>query len=305
MRILVIGSRGQVGSEIEDALSLGFATKTQKPEVVLATRTELDLSDYSEILSFLVSKSPDIIINASAYTAVDKAESEKSLAFAINDLAVREMARYCYSNNAKLIHISTDYVFDGSSEMFYKESDATGPQGIYGSSKLAGENSIREILDKHIILRTSWVFGSRGSNFVKTMVGLANGKKKINVVADQFGAPTSAKAIAVAIAEIVCLLAETTVEDKRWGTYHFSGYPCTTWFEFAQEILMQAEGIGLIQSAPRVIPITTSEFPTSAVRPVNSRLDCSKLQSTFGVEPDDWKISLGLVLDELKEGMQI
>ena len=189
--------------------------------------------------------------------------------------------------------------------MPYKESDATGPQGIYGFSKLAGENSIREILNNHIILRTSWVFGSRGSNFVKTMIGLSNGQKKIRVVADQFGAPTSAKAIAVSVAEIVYLLSDSTAEGKRWGTYHFSGYPYTTWFEFAQEILMQAEGIGLIQSAPRVIPITTSEYPTSAVRPVNSRLDCSKFQSTFGVQPDDWKSSLGLVLDELKEGAQI
>lgn len=299
MRVLIIGCSGQVGSEIQRELLNSLAFEPYDFEILCATRKELDLSENNTIPDFLESRSPNFIINATAYTAVDKSESEEMLAFNINNSAVGEMAKYCNRNQSKMLHISTDYVFDGNGKMPYKESDAVGPIGVYGRSKLAGENTIREVLDQHIILRTSWVFGVNGTNFVKTMLELSRLKNELSVVADQFGGPTSARAIAQAIARIIIYLAKNE-EANHWGTYHFSGYPFVSWFEFAKEVFDRAISIGLIDNQPIVKPIGSLEYPSPAARPKNSRLDCSKLKNIFGIEPDDWKGSLSLMLDELK-----
>ena len=300
MKILIIGAKGQVGSELSAALSDLKVSDGEETQIVMVTREDLDLLETSKICRSLASIAPDFIINASAYTAVDKAEAEEEIAFKVNAVAVAEMAKHCRTAGCCLIHISTDYVFDGNSLSPYIESDRVSPAGAYGRSKLAGENAIREELSKHIILRTSWVFGVRGNNFVKTMLRLADSMRELGVVADQFGAPTSAKAIAHAISRIVRELAGADAEDPRWGTYHFSGYPYVSWAEFADEIFAQAIQRDLIQSLPTVNRIGTVDYPTPASRPKNSRLDCSKVKSEFGIETDDWQSSLCVILDELK-----
>jgi dTDP-4-dehydrorhamnose reductase len=165
---------------------------------------------------------------------------------------------------------------------------------------LAGEAAIKQALLAHIILRTSWVFGAQGKNFVKTMLKLSASRDEISVVADQFGAPTSARAIAETIASIVFSMSKAMSEDNRWGTYHFSGWPFTTWAAFAETVFLQAQEVGLISNAPQVTPITTAEYPTPAARPLNSRLDCSKIEAKFGISPDDWKVSLAAMLESLK-----
>ena len=210
------------------------------------------------------------------------------------------MAECCNRAGARLMHISTDYVFSGEGIEPFDEEDVTRPLGVYGTSKLAGELAIKHALAEHIILRTSWVFGAKGRNFVKTMLSVAASRNEVSVVADQFGAPTSARAISEAIASIVLSMSEAMTDDDRWGTYHFSGYPFITWASFAETVFLQAEEKGLIGSAPRVVPITTAEYQTPAVRPLNSRLDCSKIANKFGISPDDWKVSLGVMLESLK-----
>lgn len=296
----MVGAGGQVGCELRSVLG-SLAVQLRQPRVVFSDRSDLDLTDLLAIPNYLDLVSPDIIVNASAYTAVDKAESQSDLAFLVNGSAVKELALFCKERKSILIHISTDYVFDGLSDRPYVESDQVAPSGVYGGSKLAGERAIGEILEEYIILRTSWVFGVGGSNFVKTMLRLAKEKEELGVVADQRGAPTSARAIATSIAEIIRQIATEPPLNQRWGTYHYSGFPYVSWAEFAREIFKQATSRGLTPFPPKVSDISTADYPTPAVRPANSKLDCSKLQSTFGIEPDDWKRSLGLMLDELKE----
>lgn len=304
MKILVLGSNGQVGTELRFSLTSLPQDGEQIFQTTFSDRSLLDLADVSGVLDYLNSVKPNIIVNASAYTAVDKAESQRDLAFKVNDSAVREIALYCSQNSCAMVHISTDYVFDGHGQRAYVESDPVGPSGVYGSSKLAGENAIREILDEHIILRTSWVFGVNGTNFVKTMLRLGKENDELGVVADQYGAPTSARAIAKTIAGIVDHIMSEPESDQIWGTYHYSGFPFVSWAEFAKEIFEQAADRELMSVPPTVNDIGTADYPTPAARPANSRLDCSKIKTTFGIEPDDWETSLGLVLDELKEGMQ-
>lgn len=303
MKILVLGAGGQVGSELARML-VGLSLSDEEVDgLTLATRSEVDVTDSQALSNFLYLNEPSWIINATAYTAVDKAETDISQAYRVNEHAVRVLANFCVNNESKLIHISTDYVFDGSGERPFTEESEVAPLGIYGSSKLAGEDAIRATLERYIILRTSWVFGASGNNFVKTMLRLAETRGELGVVGDQFGAPTSARGIAKAITSVISSMSDAERGDKRWGTYHYSGQPFVSWAEFAKEIFMQAVDIGLIESAPRVNPIVTSEYPTPAARPANSRLDCSKLRSAFGIEPDDWKSDLGLMLEEMKRGM--
>ena len=182
----------------------------------------------------------------------------------------------------------------------FTEESSTQPLGVYGATKLAGEAAIKQALSAHIILRTSWVFGAQGKNFVKTMLKLSASRDEISVVADQFGAPTSARATAETIASIVFSMSKAMPEDNRWGTYHFSGWPFTTWAAFAETVFRQAQEVDLITNAPQVTPITTAEYPTPAVRPLNSRLDCSKIVQNFGISPDDWKVSLAAMLESIK-----
>ena len=304
MKILVLGANGQLGSELQSSLECLTRQGRLQTQISFSKRRDLDLEHLQTISTYLDSVAPDIIVNASAYTAVDKAEAQRDLAFLINEAAVKELALFCQKRMSYLIHISTDYVFDGQSDRPYVESDAVGPSGVYGSSKLAGERVVREVLDEHIILRTSWVFGAKGDNFVKTMLRLASEKSELRVVADQYGAPTSARAIAETVAAIIDRLTSEPHLDQFWGTYHYSGLPFVSWAEFAKEIFEQATYRELLKESPKVCEIGTADFPTLAARPANSRLDCSKLQSAFGIEPDDWKRSLGLMLEELKLGMQ-
>lgn len=300
MRILVLGAGGQVGSEMVHALARAQNPNSVKVEVITANRRDLDLSDLSAIGPFLKGAAPNFVINAAAYTAVDQAETDRELAFTINSDAVREIAHYCRDAGCSLLHISTDYVFDGSSDEPYAEFDEVGPTGIYGRSKLAGEQVIRESMSRHVILRTAWVFGAKGNNFVKTMLNLAKSNCELSVVADQVGAPTSSKAIAFSIADMVLKLADAEVDDKRWGTYHFSGLPHVSWADFAEEIFDQALKLDVVTSKPNVHRISTLEYPTPAVRPSNSRLDCAKCSASFGIKPDDWQESLRDLLLHLK-----
>ena len=303
MKVLVFGAAGQVGSEIDAAFTrVAVATKVDRPIIINTNRTDCDVSDPRAIRAIIDVHQPDWVINATAYTAVDQAESEPDLAQQINAEAPKVLAECCSYAGARLIHISTDYVFSGEGDQPFTEESATEPLGVYGMSKLAGEVAIKLALPSHIILRTSWVFGGQGRNFVKAMLKLAASRNTVSVVADQFGAPTSARAIADTLASIVLSMSEAKPDDNRWGSYHFSGYPCTTWASFAEAAFLQAEKMGLIGSAPRVSSITTAEYSAHAPRPLNSRLDCSKIAATFGIPPDDWKVSLGAMLESLKSG---
>lgn len=301
MKILLLGSNGQVGSELKSALTFLTQSSDLQLELTFTDRSILDMEDIPGIFGFLNRIAPDIIVNACAYTAVDMAESQRDLAFLLNKSAVKEIAIYCKQNKRSLIHISTDYVFDGKGDNSYLETDYTNPLTVYGTSKLAGENAIREFLCEHIILRTSWVFGVKGVNFVKTMLRLAENKSELGVVVDQIGAPTSARGIAETITNIIKRILSSSKEFDHWGTYHYSGYPYISWADFANEIFKQAIQRDLIRTLPTITPISTEDYPTPAKRPPNSRLNCAKLENTFGIEPDDWKRSLGLMLDELKQ----
>lgn len=301
MKILVLGASGQVGSEMSRAFACAKNPNDIDLKVVNADRQDLDLSDPSGIGRFLDNVAPRFVINAAAYTNVDRAESEKDLALAVNFQAVKEIANYCGKKNLPLVHISTDYVFSGDNHVPYSEVDSVGPHGVYGKSKLAGELAIRTSAPLHIILRTAWVYGVRGNNFVKTMLRLAKRKREISIVNDQIGSPTSARAIAATIASMVIQMMGAEADDERWGTYHFAGLPFVSWAEFAEEIFSQAMQLEVLSSAPTVKPITSKEYPTPVVRPASSRLDCSKCYASFGIHPDDWRLSLNECLKELKD----
>jgi len=288
MKVLVTGARGQVGSElILQGEKLGLH--------MLATgRDELDITRQNAVSSFIQARQPDIVINAAAYTAVDKAESEPELAYAINRDGAKNLARACADNNIPLLHISTDYVYDGNKAEAYSETDTPNPQGVYGKSKLKGEHAIESTLKQYIILRTSWVFGANGNNFVKTMLRLGKEREVLKVVADQHGGPTWAGDMATTLLKLV----KRWAEDKilPWGTYHYSGQPATSWHGFAEVIFKQAEELKMIDKRPRVEPITTAEYPTPAQRPLNSILDCGKLAQQLDIDQSDWHTGLRQVL---------
>ena len=286
MKILVTGAAGQVGHEL---LRLGSAF-----DVVGFPRAELDITDLGAVTAKVREVNPGLIINAAAYTAVDKAESEEDVAFAVNRDGAGNLAAACAEIDIPLIHISTDYVFDGSKDSPYVEDDPVKPANVYGRSKEAGEAAVREKLSKHIIMRTSWVFGAHGPNFVKSIIRLSNSRDKLGIVDDQYGGPTSAQAIAKASLIIAATIADG---EEKWGTYHFSGAPVTTWYGFTNAII--AEGKALIANPPEVDAITTEEYPTPASRPLNSRLDCEKIRNTFGIPQPSWEVNLKDVLDEL------
>ena len=300
MRILVLGASGQVGSELSTQLDYVLSSSDQDYSVVLASRSDVDVVDLQALREFFVYTNPSWVINATAYTAVDKAEAELPQAYKVNEQAVGIMAQCCAEHNANLIHLSTDYVFDGTGERPWDEHSEVSPLGVYGASKLAGEAAVRNTLFRHIILRTAWVFGASGANFVKTMLRLSESHSELGVVGDQYGAPTSAKGIAQTIATLVSHMSEAHSNDERWGTYHYTGSPFVSWAEFAREIFRQAADKSMIPTSPLVNSITTEQYPTPAKRPRNSRLDCSKIKEVFGIEPDNWKASLSEMLDEIK-----
>ena len=294
MRILITGGAGQVGWELRRTLAL-FG------EVVAPPRNILDLASVDSLVAAVRDVRPSLIVNAAAYTAVDKAETDSGLAMKINGDAPRILAEQAALQNAALIHYSTDYVFDGRKAEPYREDDEAAPINVYGRTKLAGELGVMAAGATHLIFRTSWVYGSRGRNFLLTMLRLAKERKELKVVDDQFGAPTSARLIAEATAAAI---ARNFVDGKldldrvgeMGGLYHLTAAGRTTWYGFAQAILAGKAGMA------KVSPIPTSGYPTPARRPQNSMLDNSKLEKQFGFSLPDWKTGLTLCLEELERG---
>ncbi len=286
-KVLVTGAKGQVGSEIVKAVPAGFT-------VIGLGSNELDITNQQQVTAVIAQYKPDLIINAAAYTAVDKAESDSDNAYAVNQQAVAWLAQAAKQADIPLFHISTDYVFDGESTTPYKETDPVNPQSVYGMSKLAGEQVLAATHNKHIILRTSWVFGAEGNNFVKTMLRLGKERDELSVVADQHGCPTSASSIA----KVLWQLAEKYVSERTlpWGVYHFSNSPACTWYEFACEIFEQAVKAGVLERKPIVHPITTAEYPTPAKRPAWSVLDCCKIEDLITNATDSWKKELNSLI---------
>ncbi|MDH5218654.1 MAG: dTDP-4-dehydrorhamnose reductase [Gammaproteobacteria bacterium] len=286
MKFLVAGGAGQLGSDFSRiAISKGH-------EVVSLSSSDLDISDMDNVHTSVMQHTPDIVLNAAAYTAVDKAESESELAFRINRDGAANLAQVCSRLNIPLIHISTDYVFDGDLTRPYTEGDQANPTGVYGKSKFEGELAVREYCDNHIILRVAWVFGVYGNNFVKTIQRLARERETLKVVADQQGCPTSTRAISMALLQIVANL------DKKWGTYHYVCQPATSWHGFAEAVVAETSRQESL-AIKELLPITTEEYPTPATRPKNSVLDCTKIKQVFGIEQADWHEELCSVIDEL------
>ncbi len=282
MRIMLIGVNGQVGWELARSLMpLG--------EVIPLTRQQCDLSLPETIPAIVQEIKPDVIVNAAAYTAVDKAEEEEALATIINGIAVGVLAEEAKKQNALLIYYSTDYVFDGTKTSPYTEEDIPNPINAYGRSKLAGEKAIQQVNGKYLIFRTSWVYAPRGANFAKTMLRLASERDELRVVADQFGAPTSAELIADVTALILC---QFKIKHKLTsGIYHLTASGKTSWFGYAQLVLENAarSGQNLRISSEQIEPITTAEFQLPAKRPANSCMKTDKLKSTFDIVFPQWQ----------------
>lgn len=288
--ILVTGVNGQVGFELLRSLQgLG--------RVVACDRSMLDLSDLDRVRSVVRELKPSIIVNPAAYTAVDKAETDVDAARRLNVEVPRAFAEEAARLGAALVHYSTDYVFDGTKEGAYVETDATNPQNVYGLTKLEGEQAIAATGCAHLILRTSWVYGRRGKNFLLTMLKLGSERPELRVVADQVGAPTWSKTIATATAHIVAQALAADDADwwaQRSGVYHFTSAGATSWHGFAEAIFAQAMG----EHAPKVLPIPASDYPVPAKRPSNSRLSHDKLTEAFGLRLPDWADALKLCLSE-------
>jgi len=283
MKVLVFGKTGQVATELQ-----------RQANVIALGRDEADLSNPTTCAEAITENNADVVINAAAYTAVDKAEEEEHLATVINGEAPTAMARACAAKGIPFVHISTDYVFDGTGKTPWSPEDKTGPLGAYGRSKLAGEEGVRATGAAHAVLRTSWVYSAHGNNFVKTMLRLSETRDALSVVSDQIGGPTSAEDIAAASLSI----AQRLVEGKPGGTYHFAGTPDVSWAEFARDIFAQSGRNTSVQDIP------SEDYPTPAKRPSNSRMNCASLKKDFGISRPDWRKSLADVLADLKETAQ-
>ncbi len=279
MKFVVFGKTGQVAQEL--ALLEG---------TVCFGRDSADLSDPEACAALIKTESPDAVINAAAYTAVDKAEDEEALATTINGTTVGVMAATCAEMGIPFVHISTDYVFDGTGEEPWSSNAPLDPPNAYGRSKRVGEDATREAGGAYAIMRTSWVVSAHGNNFIKTMLRLAESRDKLTVVADQIGAPTPACDIAAASVKIAT---DLIADPAKAGTYHFQGAPYASWADFAREIFSQSGVACTVEDIP------TTAFPTPATRPLNSRMDCSGLTKTFGIVCPDWKTGLGEILKDL------
>ncbi len=288
--ILLTGAEGQLGWEV--------ARRVQAPLTVLAmTRGQLDITDREHVLNMISSTLPRVVINAAAYTAVDKAESNPDMAFSVNRDGPAYLAEACSHNNLPLIHLSTDYVFDGSKTTSYTEDDFPSPLGVYGESKHAGEIAVREACAQHVILRTAWVYGVHGNNFVKTMLRLGKERNQLRVVDDQYGSPTFAGDLADAVIAVARCMIDGAPPLEGMGTFHCAGNGATTWCKFARKVF---EVAGLrVDPAPDVQAITTAEYPTPARRPENSVLDCGKLARVYGIALRPWEEALTDMLDEV------
>ena len=291
MKILVLGCNGQLGRCLYDQLE-----KTDH-NVIYTCRDQIDIANFEATKSQIKQISPNIVINATAYTAVDKAEQDQDMADLINHLAVANIAESCNELDCWLVHVSTDYVFDGTSKMPYKEDDQTNPQGVYGDTKLKGELVIQSSGCRHIIIRTAWVFSEYGNNFLKTMLRLGAERSELRIVGDQIGCPTYAHDIANAI---VVILERVKSNELNSGLYHFGGNVCCSWAEFAHAIFDEALELKVIMSKPNVVAITTKEFPTLAKRPAQSQLNSNKLTTNFGIESSDCMLGIRSSLTAIK-----
>lgn len=293
MKLLILGAQGQLGWELQRSLApLG--------EVVAWDRRQADLSDPERLVQRVAALAPQVLVNAAAYTAVDRAETEASLAQTVNAEAPGRLAHWCAQAGVPLVHYSSDYVFDGSGDAPRDESAATAPLGAYGCSKRDGEDAIRAQLARpgcrHLILRTSWVYAARGSNFAKTMLRLGQTREQLRVVADQVGAPTGAELLADATAQV---LPRLFAQPQLSGTYHLCASGETSWADYARFVIDTARELGQALACREVVGIATQDYPTPARRPLNSRLDCRRFTHTFGLALPPWQQGVRRMLQEL------
>jgi dTDP-4-dehydrorhamnose reductase len=292
MRIVVTGVTGQVGGALT-------ATLPDIGTVVAADRSVLNLAEPATLTASLDRLAPDLIVNPAAYTAVDRAEDERELAFAVNGEAPGVLAKWASERDVPLVHFSTDYVFDGQGEAPWCEDSPTGPLSVYGASKLAGEQAIRKASGPHLIVRTSWVYAARGSNFLRTMARLARERTELRVVADQIGAPTSAHVIADAVTSLLANAAGNLPErfGKAGGLVNVAASGEASWHGFAVQIVEGLRSRGIELAVQRIVPLRTDEYPTKAKRPQNSRFDLARLRNLFGISPPSWNDALSRELD--------
>ena len=291
MKIIVTGHKGMLGRDLMPRLEeAGFSLKGLDIE-------DMDITRSGDILPRFESFKPDLVINCAAYTAVDKAESEAELAFSVNKKGPANLSRACKTTRIPFIHISTDYVFNGNAKRPYREDDPISPLGVYGRSKWEGEEAVRSLLEQHIIIRTSWLYGVHGQNFVKTILGLAEEKEEIRVVDDQKGCPTWTGDLADALVSIVQRIDKGS-NEVSWGTYHFCGSGIASWYAFAIAIVKEASRRSSLKVS-RILPIPTSDYPTPAKRPMWSVMDCSKIKDTFDINPKKWEKSIRIVIEKL------
>ena len=293
MRIVVTGTKGQLAQSL-------LACEAADISLIAVGRVSMDFEKLQTIAPALASAQPDVIVNAAAYTAVDQAEAEEARAFRINATAAGAVAAAARKLNVPVIHLSTDYVFDGRADTPYRETDATAPLNAYGRSKLAGEKTVATANPDHVILRTSWIYSPFGQNFLKTMLQLGETHSEVSVVADQYGCPTAAADIAGAIVAIASTLRTRPDDARLRGTFHLAGSGETAWAEFAQTIFDEAAQHG--HKRVNVVPITAAEYPTAAARPNNSRLNCDKLSEVYGLRLPDWRSSVRVCVARLMSG---
>ena len=306
MKILLLGANGQVGHEL-------LTTLRSSRRIIAATRSGLiddgtlcetaDLADQPGLHALLERTRPNVIINAAAYTAVDRAELEAGLADCVNHQALATLGNWARENKALVVHYSTDYVFDGSASLPYHENDPTAPLGVYGRSKLAGEDALRASGARHFIFRTAWVYATRGSNFLRTMLRVGTQNEHLRIVDDQIGTPTSASLIASRTVEVLLRWMKLDANDREQalGTYHLTASVPCSWFEFATAIFDEAHLAGIIGRKPKLTPIPTSQYPTPAQRPAWSVLDNSKIALVFGLAAPPWRQRLRDVITQLRE----
>lgn len=294
MRLLIFGSRGQLG------LELAARCRDRNIPVVLASRDGGDIARSDQVINTVRAAAPTVIINAAAYTKVDKAEEDPGAAFRENRDGPAILSQVAASNNVPLIHLSTDYVFNGEKEAPYTETDIVSPLGVYGASKAAGEEAIRSLWSKHVLIRTAWVYGRHGNNFLKTMIRLSRTGKELRVVADQYGNPTATVDLADAV---LAVASRASAGEAVWGTYHFAGNGTASWYEFACTIMKSLSEMGAC--APPVRPIATGDYPTLARRPRNSRLCCDLFTERFGITAARWPLRVREIVRNLLEERRI
>ncbi len=304
MNILLTGASGQLGQELLPLL-VQFGKVTTVDRNVTSTLShdclKLDLGDLNQVEILLNRLRPDLVVNAAAYTAVDQAENDSETAFRTNADLPGCMARWTERNDRFLFHFSTDYVFDGQASQPYRETDETGPVNVYGESKLAGEWAIAASKCRFIVLRTSWVYSTHGSNFVLSMLRLASERPELSIVSDQTGCPTWARNLAGVSGKVIGCLLKHKTDRKNDGLYHYCDSTITTWYEFACSIFSIASGLGLLDEIPRMLPLKSSQYPQIAVRPGFSVLDTSAIRATFGVEAVSLNESLAACLQEIED----